>query len=261
MVRIEGTVKDIAELINAIAALAWPLIVGIVVWRLFPVIKEIARSRGFTVNIGGAELTVQEISEKLLESTAVIQGRLASAPPEEPEALPDRYLRRVLWVDDVPANNAYEVAQLEALGVEVIRALSTGEGMAALRGATVPFDAVISDMSREEDGFYNRDAGLDLAREMRGRGTTGRCSSTDPAALSPERTKYWRPAAMVSPIRRPRSFRCCGRSAGSPGRRMPDRCPVSDGDVHSSKVIPSSWTNACSAVCPRSASRIGEGEH
>ncbi|GIH78913.1 response regulator [Planobispora longispora] len=162
--------KDIAELINAIAALAWPLIVGIVVWRLFPVIKEIARSRGFTVNIGGAELTVQEISEKLLESTAVIQGRLASAPPEEPEALPDRYLRRVLWVDDVPANNAYEVAQLEALGVEVIRALSTGEGMAALRGATVPFDAVISDMSREEDGFYNRDAGLDLAREMRGRG-------------------------------------------------------------------------------------------
>jgi CheY-like chemotaxis protein len=165
-----------ARVINALSGLAWPLIVGLVLWRLFPTIKKIATSRGFTVKVGQTELTVQEVSEKLLMTTADIQGRLASitsgsdGSAEVQETLPRQLLERILWVDDIPANNAYEVAQLETLGVNVTQVTSTDEALAAMTRSRARFDAVISDMGRREEHDYNPDAGLDLIHQLRGKG-------------------------------------------------------------------------------------------
>ncbi|MCQ4045889.1 two-component system response regulator [Streptantibioticus rubrisoli] len=167
--------KDVTELIKALTGLAWPLMAGVVIWRLFPMVKEIARSRGFTIKVGEAEVTVQEYSEKLIQATADIQGRLASvsaaqAEPggsRQPQA---RTLERALWVDDYPENNVTEVAQLRALGVEVRLATATDEGLRILSRAAPEFDVVISDMGRKESGRNNGDAGLDLIREIRARG-------------------------------------------------------------------------------------------
>ncbi|MFJ8592457.1 response regulator [Streptomyces sp. NPDC093598] len=166
--------KEASALIGALTGLAWPLFASVVVWRLFPVIKNIAGRGNFTVRMGDAELTVQQFSDKLVEATADIQQRLtavsASEGQEEPSEQTERppgVLRRVLWVDDQPANNAYETAQLQSLGVEVVHATSTGEGVRALHKARPPFDAVISDMGRSEPAGYNTDAGLDLIREIR----------------------------------------------------------------------------------------------
>jgi CheY-like chemotaxis protein len=167
--------KSLADVVNAIAVLAWPLIAGLVLWRLFPSIKKIAESRRFTVKVGGIELTAQEFLEKSLATTADIQGKLASvtAPVDHPaqmsDALPARLLNRVLWVDDVPSNNFYEVAQLQTLGVDVVQTTSTGDGLAALFGAAIPFDAVVSDMGRDEPSGFSRNAGLDLIRRIRER--------------------------------------------------------------------------------------------
>jgi CheY-like chemotaxis protein len=166
---------------NAIAGLAWPLIAGIVLWRLVPTIRDIAKQRGFTVEVAGAKLTVQELSEKLTESTAELRastaelkGRLESGDlsksrvTEESGVLPEeRLLRRVLWVDDVPSNNSYIAAQLESLGVEIRQVTSTDTGVAAIQDASTPFDAVISDMGRDEPRGFNPDAGLDLIRRIR----------------------------------------------------------------------------------------------
>ncbi len=160
---IGGNLSGTAEVINALTGLAWPLIAGLALWRLFPTIRKIAMSRGFTVKVGQAELTVQEVSEKLLTTTAEIQGRLASITsgtesPTETRGTPSRHqLERILWVDDTPSNNAYEVAQLE-----------TGEGVATVQ-SEMPFDAVVSDMGRAETSGYNSDAGLDLIRQLRER--------------------------------------------------------------------------------------------
>ncbi|MFF5803420.1 response regulator [Streptomyces sp. NPDC012746] len=164
--------KDAANLIDALTALAWPLIAGLALWRLFPVVKEVLRSRGFTVKVGAAELTVQEISDQLLRTTADMQGKLASVTPSPLalESLPGRTLRSVLWVDDTPRNNAYEAAQLRALGVSVVQVSSTREAVTALSSATPPFDALISDLARTEDGTLHPTAGLDLTRELRARG-------------------------------------------------------------------------------------------
>ncbi|MFD3556467.1 hypothetical protein ACFWWA_30840 [Streptomyces goshikiensis] len=166
--------KDASDLIDALTALAWPLIAGLALWRLFPVVKEIARSRGFTVKVGGAELTVQEISDELLRTTADLQGRLAAAgpPPAGLESLPGRTLRRVLWVCGTPADTAYESAQLQSLGVDVTRTTTTRGALTALSTATPPFDALVTDLTRTEDGTLHPTAGLDLTRTLRARGHT-----------------------------------------------------------------------------------------
>ncbi|MEU5014368.1 response regulator [Streptomyces sp. NPDC021749] len=162
------------DLLSVVSSLAWPIIAGLVIWRLLPTIKNVIGSRGFTVKIGSAELTVQEVSDKLLKTTADIQGKLASAGASEYSVMESRSplppLRRVLWVDDHPANNAYEAAQLQALGVDVVQVESTGQGIEALSTAAPPFDAVISDMARNENGSFHAEAGLELVREMRAGG-------------------------------------------------------------------------------------------
>jgi CheY-like chemotaxis protein len=152
------------------------LVVGLAVWRLFPSIKKIVESRGFTVKVGPTELTVQEVSEKFLQSTADIQDKLASMTSptslsaEKSEKLPSQSVQRILWVDDNPSNNAYEIAQLNTLGVNVVQVESTEEGIAIAYGYGTPFDAVISDMGRQEESGYNATAGIDLIKQLRERG-------------------------------------------------------------------------------------------
>ena len=165
-----------ANIIGSLTGLAWPLVVGLLVWRLFPSIKKIVESRGFTVKVGQTELTVQEISEKLLQTTADIQGKLASvtsptsSSAEKSEKLLSQPVQRILWVDDNPSNNVYEIAQLNTLGVNVVQVESTEEGIAFAYGSGTPFNAVISDMGRQEESGYNPNAGIDFIKQLRARG-------------------------------------------------------------------------------------------
>jgi CheY-like chemotaxis protein len=84
--------------------------------------------------------------------------------PELEESL----TRRVLWVDDRPSNNAYEIAALKDRGVQVDIATSTQEALRRLKRTAV-FDAIVTDMHREEDGEGRATAGLDLLRELHDR--------------------------------------------------------------------------------------------
>lgn len=70
--------------------------------------------------------------------------------------------RRILWVDDCPANNRTEAALLRKLGVEVENAIDTEEAIARLRRDPTRFDLVISDWTRGE----NDDAGPELLTEL-----------------------------------------------------------------------------------------------
>ena len=56
--------EGIAGLINAIANLLWPLIMLVLIAQFTPAIRgiiESARSRRFTLKVGGQELTVDEV--------------------------------------------------------------------------------------------------------------------------------------------------------------------------------------------------------
>jgi CheY-like chemotaxis protein len=71
----------------------------------------------------------------------------------------DIWRRRILWVDDRPANNTYERQVFESLGLTFDLALSTDEALDQLRSSQ--YGAIISDMGRREgprEGYRLLDA-------------------------------------------------------------------------------------------------------
>jgi CheY-like chemotaxis protein len=79
--------------------------------------------------------------------------------------MPDQ--KRVLWVDDQPANNRREAATLAKLQIEVVAVRSTDEALARLASVDDDFDLVISDWSRAGELPM---AGLLLLTRMRAAG-------------------------------------------------------------------------------------------
>ena len=72
--------------------------------------------------------------------------------------------KRVLWVDDHPENNRYEIAALTKLQIDVQTVTSTGAAIEALESDPDGFDLVISDWSRPWDG---PGAGMRLLSKIR----------------------------------------------------------------------------------------------
>ena len=173
---------DVAKLLEAISTIAWPLMAVFALWKLFPIIRDVAHSRGFTIKVGGMELSVQEASEKVrvqIEdlqkklSEIRVQSKSAAAPAylaAEPSATPPP--RRILWVDDKPANNAFEIARLHEEDIDVIQATTNADALKVLTAGRTPVGAVVSDMVRRKAVVYKRRAGLDLIREARSAGVS-----------------------------------------------------------------------------------------
>ncbi|WP_435593135.1 response regulator [Nocardia sp. bgisy118] len=84
--------------------------------------------------------------------------------PESPAA------SAILWVDDHPSNNAFLIDRLERNGIRVDTALTTAAATDLL--ATRRYAAILTDMSRSEDGASVPDAGLRLTETVRARGLT-----------------------------------------------------------------------------------------
>ncbi|MCZ7555457.1 MAG: response regulator [Bacteroidia bacterium] len=78
---------------------------------------------------------------------------------------PGPKIRRILWVDDYPSNNASIVSHLTNLGIVVDTALTTQEGLK--RFHSDHYNLIISDMGRNEDGTENPVAGIDLTKAIR----------------------------------------------------------------------------------------------
>jgi len=153
-----------SDVIDAITSLAWPVLIGLVLWKLLPEIKAIAATRGFAIKVGGAEVTVQSASDQLADGLEEVREQVSALKAQvagiagvgeagdSPMAgLPS--LNRVLWVDDYPENNAYEIAALERKDVKVDGAKSTAEALALINSAkrAKPYDAIVTDMGRAED--------------------------------------------------------------------------------------------------------------
>jgi CheY-like chemotaxis protein len=173
--------ENASKLIQALAYIAWPLIVAFLLIRFGSVIKSVlasAERRKFTFKVAGNELSMEEASEQqrvlindLQKQVVEIQKRLevSQLTPTKAEvkrienALPK--VKSILWADDNPKNNSFLIANLSELGVEVDTALSTSEALSKFESKK--YDRVISDMGRKETGKYNQTAGLDLTRQIR----------------------------------------------------------------------------------------------
>ncbi len=172
------------KIIQALASLLWPIIVVIVILRFRPAITAIvesARSRKFTLKIGGQELTMEEANQtqqklitdlqaQVAEIQKKLDGPLAGAFSVTAAPTPRiQSVKSLLWVDDNPKNNSYFIQHLSELGVKVDTATSTAE--AARLFDSRRYDCLISDMGRMEGTRFNSSAGLDLLKIVRTRNT------------------------------------------------------------------------------------------
>lgn len=78
---------------------------------------------------------------------------------------PKAYLTSILWVDDHPENNYSLVEVLKDRGIFVTTATSTKEALQKLKNQE--YDAIISDMGRQEGRVNNSSAGVELAKSVR----------------------------------------------------------------------------------------------
>jgi CheY-like chemotaxis protein len=163
-----------SDLVVLVTGVIWPLLLGLLLWRLLPVIRNVLQSRGFTVKVAGTEINVQQASDQLArqvddvrQEVSELKARLAAANGQPASSPADgvHELKRVLWVDDRPENNAYEMAALHRRGVNVVSAHSNAEAGRELDRQR-DWDAVITDMGREADS----DAGLETIKLVRARG-------------------------------------------------------------------------------------------
>jgi len=173
--------ENIGEILDGIAALAWPFLILLLLVMFSGSIKEVidsARRRKFSIKVGDNELTMEESTEQqrllindLQEQVISLKQRVEQTDETvlrsaaAPANVDDKLLKKILWVDDYPSNNANIIAHLSDLGVDVTTAKSTQEGMQ--RFGSGHYDAVLSDMGRFEDGRNNHKAGIDLAKQIR----------------------------------------------------------------------------------------------
>lgn len=182
------SVDDFVKLVDAVAkllgVLVWPALVGFVLVRFGPALKDFFANLGeFSMKGGGFEATAKrrqaEAAAALVaasvarndesETPAATAQRAGEAAAVVTESVTAQVIRRAsrataLWVDDRPDNNIHERQSLEALGLSFVLATSTDEALDLV--AKQKFDVIISDMGRPSDAR----AGYTLLDQLRSHG-------------------------------------------------------------------------------------------
>ena len=177
-----------SDLINSIAslisAIAWPIVVIILLLRFGPPLARFFADRSgaffsrldkVSLEAAGvrvsAEAATAELTSAAVEASRDTEGgapvdvkEIAAAVSRAAELTATQSPSEILWVDDRPQNNVRERNAMANLGMRVSLALSTDEALEELRRRK--FDVVISDMGRPPD----RQAGYTLLDAMRAGG-------------------------------------------------------------------------------------------
>ncbi|MCA9423053.1 MAG: TIR domain-containing protein [Nitrospira sp.] len=129
----------------------------------------------------------EPVSDPILErvvrefSTQVTEAAKARGSHDIDQAKATRYAltlidapeqKRILWVDNRPANNRFETAALAKLQIEVVAVHSTDAALSRIASDPEPFDLVLSDWQRPELHIDTLSAGIHLLRELRARHLT-----------------------------------------------------------------------------------------
>lgn len=175
---------QVIQLISAIsgllAVLVWPAVVLFFLVRFRRGLTDFFGNLGeLSLKAPGMEATAKR---QQAEAAAALGAAIATRGPQDGTAgrVPDpgkvvdllpgpraqRHLQgaRVLWVDDRPSNNYFEMQALEALGIQIDLSTSTEEALEKIRQRH--YDLIISDMGRPPDSR----AGYTLLDELRGTG-------------------------------------------------------------------------------------------
>ncbi len=171
----------VTDFFTALAVVLWPLIVVVMLITFQEPIADLirsAKSRKFSLKIGGQELTMEEADVQQRALITDLQSKMAEMQKHietlgadvtiratAPVARRVVKLGSLLWVDDNPKNNSYFIEALSKLDVRVDLAPSTSEGLSLLH--VRKYDAIISDMSRMEGAWPRPKAGLAFLSAVR----------------------------------------------------------------------------------------------
>lgn len=198
------TLEGFSKLLESAGGL-WPIVAMVAFFVLFPSIRRIVKDRNFAVEIAGFKLSAQQVATQTARQLIDLQKRVEElighasgdrtgltfaerasddSPSFEVEllqgtesskvaaALKATEASLVLWVDDKPDGNAYEISRLEQAGVDVRLARSTAEGLKIARREKDDVSAIITDVHRREYGIVDKRAGLEFIKQARAIGIT-----------------------------------------------------------------------------------------
>jgi CheY-like chemotaxis protein len=181
---------NVHEFWQFISQLLWIAVVLIVFFTVRSKLYGLLGRQNVTIKVAGFELSVADATQKIgvdvtdlqkrladleneVHSSVPTRGAVASADDEDQPKQPaptDTRTTSILWVDDVPSNNAFLIEQCRNDGIDVEIALTTKQAM-NMFGALNP-SLVITDLGRREDGVSNSFAGMDLITAIRNTGST-----------------------------------------------------------------------------------------
>lgn len=190
--------KFISELIKATADFLWPALAFWALWLVKPFAQRFFLRENIQIKIGNMEISSSQATADIGKAVTDIQAKLA-AMSDEISNISSKYSRsesfsqqsdiigeihatlpnisvqveanaetrrlRVLWVDDVPSNNAFLIERLRGAGHEICTSLSTTDALSQLKISE--FDCIISDLGRVENGIDDPIAGLHLIERVR----------------------------------------------------------------------------------------------
>ena len=181
----------------------WPLVALVVLIVLLPTLRTVFRTRPFTVKVGSFELSAQAATDNLAKQIEDLQKQLnALVRPETDETETEHersgaterpapvLVRSVLWVDDKPDNNAFEIGRLQDAGVAVQTVTSTQHALELLRPSPGAYQALISDMGRREGLRFSPTAGIKAIELARQAGFQGRAV----VYTTPDAARQWHDA-------------------------------------------------------------------
>lgn len=137
--------------IVAVVAVATVMIVAIIKGRSADLTVDAKDLGKITLKIGA-------------EEKSAVTGNLAAAaearheqPPAAPPQVPDKIrFARILWIDDLPKNNVFEMIALQRLGLPIT--VATDGDMALEYLKHDPYELVITDLSRPHDEMSVKEA-------------------------------------------------------------------------------------------------------
>jgi CheY-like chemotaxis protein len=176
----------------------------VIVIRLGPALRDVIRDRefraaggpaGVELSVGGQPVSTQQaiddqrreteavrsemslLAAELVELRAQLAGgadtgHLRAVSTKSPyvstpiESAAHGSIRRLLWVDDQPRKNAYELAALRDRAIDIVEAISTSAALDYVAEHPRSVDAIVTDMHRVEDGHVRPEAGLELLKAL-----------------------------------------------------------------------------------------------
>ncbi|MFD2093245.1 hypothetical protein [Blastococcus deserti] len=158
-----------AQLIKSIAAIAWPVIVVLALALAWPILRDRLKRDPVTFKYGSMELTLESVAKQVsdLQNQQIAGSQRGSGELPPAASTPIQIARgsRILWVDDRPQYNTFEVGRLKDCGIIVEQASTTNDGLRKLVHGD--YDLLITDMEREEGGHVHPRAGLELLRQVK----------------------------------------------------------------------------------------------